>query len=132
MKAIKDHTLHHWMIKSLIGPLIRPLIGPKLEPWIRLSQRPLKYGYGFFKTISLIRCEFKLDSRIVIERRMVSNQRSTTCLCCCEGSQSFTQLILHCKVLKEAKAQHLLFLDKLYVWLTRIINHSRIQKWLQR
>ena len=86
----------------------------------------LKYQYGFFKTIqeislrypeyqlgfywiSRIRCGFKLDTRVAIERRMVSNQCPMTCPCCGEGSQSFTHWILRCKVFKEARAQHLPF-----------------------
>ena len=104
----------------------------------------LKYQYGFFKTIqeislrypeyqlgfywiSRIRCGFKLDTRVAIERRMVSNQCPTTCPCCGEGSQSFTHWILRCKVFKEARAQHLPFLDELYAWLTRIINQTSLE-----
>ena len=42
-------------------------------------------------------------------------------------SQSFTHCILRCKVFKEARAQHLPFLDELYAWLTRIINQTSLE-----
>ena len=91
-----------------------------------ISLRYPEYQLGFF-WIARIRCGFKLDSRAAIERRMVSNQCPTTCPCCGEGLQSFTHWILRCKVFKEARDQHMPFLDELYAMLNRIIDQTSLE-----
>ena len=101
----------------------------------------LRYRYGFFKIIQLIslaypeyqlgfywisriRCGFKLDSTVAIERRVVSKQCPTTCPCCGEGSQTFTHWILRCKEFQEARDRYMPFLQDLYTWLSSIINQT--------
>ena len=103
----------------------------------------LRYRYGFFKTIhkisleypeyqlgfywiSRIRCGFKLDSRVAIERRMVRSECPTTCPCCGEGPQSFTHWILRCKEFQEARDRYLPFLEDLYAWLSHSINQTSL------